>query len=159
MNRAFTLVELLIVIAIIGILTAVAAVSYTGIQARGRDAERKNDLNQIKVALTAYYNAQVPTQYLPSSSNCVSTTTNCATIAINDSTDLLTAAIKPLYIRDVPIDPTNVSPYVYEYTSGPLNSVANQAFTLNATLENKNDQKGWGGGSSWVTEGFSVQSQ
>lgn len=157
MKRAFTLVELLITISIIGILAAVAAMSYQGVQQRSRDAQRKNDLNQIKVALSTYYNAQVPVQFVASASGCTNTSSNCATLTINSSTDLLSSALEPNYVRNVPVDPINTGSNVYTYTSGPLNSSANQSFTLTATLENKNDKKGWGGGSSWTTNGYIIQ--
>jgi prepilin-type N-terminal cleavage/methylation domain-containing protein len=63
---AFTLIELLITIAIIGVLTGLASVSYAGIQKRSRDAQRKNDLSLVKIYLSTYYNAQVPPQYVSS---------------------------------------------------------------------------------------------
>jgi len=43
-TSGFTIVELLIVIVVIGILAAITIVAYSGIQARSRDAARKNDL-------------------------------------------------------------------------------------------------------------------
>ena len=43
----FTLVELLIVVAIIGILAAIAVVSYSGVQARARDSKRMDDVAHI----------------------------------------------------------------------------------------------------------------
>lgn len=159
-KTAFTIVELLITIAIISILTAISALSYTGIQQRGRDAQRKNDLNQLKVALSTYYNAQVPVQYAPSSATsgtpCSVTSGSCGTDIINGTTDLFSTTISPLYIRQVPVDPTNTGMYIYKYTSSAVNSIANQAFTLSATLENKNDQKGWNGGTSWVQDGYVI---
>ena len=158
-QKAFTLVELLITISIIAILAAIASISYSGIQQRGRDAQRKNDLNQIKVGLSTYYNAQVPVQFVPSASGCTSTSSNCATLTIDGSTDLLSVALEPNYIRNVPTDPTGTGNNVYQYYSSPLNSSANQAFTLTATLENKNDKRGWGGGSSWVAHGYTVQNE
>lgn len=51
----FTLVELTIVIAIIGILATIIMVSYNGIQGRSRDAIRRNDVNSIYKALLVYY--------------------------------------------------------------------------------------------------------
>ena len=153
---AFTLVELLITIAIIAILTVVAALSYTGIQQRGRDAQRKNDLNQIKIALSTYYNAQVPVQYVPSSASsgipCAVTTGSCGAVSIDGSTDYLSTALSPLYIRSMPVDPKQLGIYIYKYTSSAFNSVANQNFTLTATLENVNDIKGNNG----AQDGFLV---
>ena len=54
-NKAFTLIELLIAMAILGILATVGLVSFRTAQMRGRDAERKSDLKQISNALELYY--------------------------------------------------------------------------------------------------------
>lgn len=53
-TRGFTIVELLIVIVVIGILAAITIVAYNGIQQRGRDAQRKNDVAAIVKALGLY---------------------------------------------------------------------------------------------------------
>jgi len=51
----FTLLELLIVIAIIGILTAMGTVSYSTAQKRARDSKRQGDLKAIQNAFEQYY--------------------------------------------------------------------------------------------------------
>ena len=53
---AFTFIELLIVIAIIGILASFSAVSLQGARGRARDAKRVSDISQIQIALELYFN-------------------------------------------------------------------------------------------------------
>ncbi|MFA5933336.1 MAG: type II secretion system protein [Microgenomates group bacterium] len=50
----FTLVELIITVAIIGILSAVAMVFFGGVLSRSRDSQRLRDLQTIKQALELY---------------------------------------------------------------------------------------------------------
>jgi prepilin-type N-terminal cleavage/methylation domain-containing protein len=54
-KNGFTLLELLVVIGIIGILVALATVSYSSAQKSGRDAKRKQDMVAIQNALEQYY--------------------------------------------------------------------------------------------------------
>lgn len=53
-KRAFTLIEMLIIVAIIGILAGIAMVTYLNQQVSSRDARRKADLNTIAIALDQY---------------------------------------------------------------------------------------------------------
>ena len=46
-NHAFTIIELLIVIVVIGILVAISVVSYLGIQSRARDAVNETNISGI----------------------------------------------------------------------------------------------------------------
>jgi prepilin-type N-terminal cleavage/methylation domain-containing protein len=142
-RKGFTLIELMIAVAIIGILTAVASISYSTVRLRARDAQRINDLNQIKVVLSLYYGAQTPAQF----------PTLTSKTTINGSTDALTTALVSTYIRQMPVDPINSGNNVYKYQS----SNNSKSFTLFGTLENTNNQKGWGGGSQWVVDGLKVQ--
>ena len=54
--RGFTLIEILIVVAIIGILASVVLVGLGPVQRRGRDARRISDLRNIQTGLELYYN-------------------------------------------------------------------------------------------------------
>jgi prepilin-type N-terminal cleavage/methylation domain-containing protein len=54
-RRGFTIVELIIVIAIMGILLVLAVVNLRSTQANGRDSERASDTAAIALQLNAYY--------------------------------------------------------------------------------------------------------
>jgi prepilin-type N-terminal cleavage/methylation domain-containing protein len=54
-KRGYTLLELLIVIALIGILVTIAAVSYSSAQKKTRDSRRTTDVKSIQNALEQYY--------------------------------------------------------------------------------------------------------
>jgi type II secretion system protein G len=53
-QRGFTLVELMIVVAIIGILTAIAFPLYANIQARARTAKAQADIRTLASAAVVY---------------------------------------------------------------------------------------------------------
>ena len=55
-KNGFSLVELLVVISIIGVLSAVLVTNFMGIRERARDAQKIEDLNSLKNALRMYYN-------------------------------------------------------------------------------------------------------
>lgn len=55
-QSGFTIIELLIVIAIIGILATLVLTNFQGAQAKGRDTTRKSDINSIYQKLEEYYN-------------------------------------------------------------------------------------------------------
>lgn len=51
---AFTLVELMVVIAVIGILIGIAVLNFTGVTKSARDAQRASDLRQLSTILERY---------------------------------------------------------------------------------------------------------
>lgn len=54
-KNGFTLFELLVSISIIGILTALASVAFSGAQKKARDARRVQDIKAIQTAAEQYY--------------------------------------------------------------------------------------------------------
>lgn len=75
MKKGFTLMELLIVIALIGILVTMGVASYSTAQIKARDARRRGDMKIIQSAYEQYHlntsstyptaTSQVTTIYLP----------------------------------------------------------------------------------------------
>lgn len=56
MRKGFTLIELIIVMAILSILTVIVTGTFASSLRRGRDSRRKDDLRAIAGALETYYN-------------------------------------------------------------------------------------------------------
>ncbi|AKM83449.1 MAG: pilin domain-containing protein, general secretion pathway protein G [Candidatus Woesebacteria bacterium GW2011_GWF1_31_35] len=137
MKKAFTLVELLVVMAIIGVLAALAVGSFRTAQMRGRDAQRKSDLKQISNSLELFYAdyGKYPSDVTGRIAGCpynpaLSTGTSC-TWGISEFSDS-----KTVYFKILPIDPTSPTT---EYIYGLVNS-SNQKYRLFARLENPKDQ-------------------
>lgn len=69
----FSLIELLVVISIIGVLSAVLVANFMGARERARDAQKIQDLTSLKNALRMYYNDN---QTYPIGVNCTSCLTS-----------------------------------------------------------------------------------
>ena len=72
-NGGFTLIELVIVIAILGILMAIALPNFTGITTRGDTAAKKAELVTVQTAMDV-----MMAQLIMSSVNATTTTQNMA---------------------------------------------------------------------------------
>ncbi len=54
-DEGFTIVELLIVIVVIGILALLVITTYSGIQAKARNAKRQSDLKSLQTQIEAFF--------------------------------------------------------------------------------------------------------
>ena len=61
-KKGFTLIEMLVVVAIIGLLSSVIIIGLGGSRAKARDAKRISDLRQIQSALEIAYVTGYPAQ-------------------------------------------------------------------------------------------------
>src|SRR5476651_514423 len=65
-TKGFTIVELLIVIVVIGILALLVITTYSGIQAKARNAKRQTDIQSLQTQLEAFFSQN---GYYPSRTN------------------------------------------------------------------------------------------
>ena len=116
-NKAFTLIELLIVIAVLAGFMAMLVPNYMQARIKSRDVRRKTDLKNLQKALELYKQNQSLPVY-------------------PDTLAKLTANIK--YMQTVPTDPQSVS----YYYAPVLDAFGNySSYTLCACLENINDSE------------------
>lgn len=59
----FTITEIIIVIIVLGILIALIVNSFATVQAKGRDTDRKTEINSIATALESCYNTKCNSTY------------------------------------------------------------------------------------------------
>ena len=55
LKHGFTLIEILVVIVIIGILSAIVTTNFVGARERAQDSQKKSNLKELKTALRLYY--------------------------------------------------------------------------------------------------------
>ncbi len=118
--KGYTLVELLISVALISVLAASSLVLYSGSQRRARDAVREGDMLAIRAALEQY---QTQYQQYPKP---------------ND----FSASIFGEFLPSIPEDPSSqISDnetqfgYAYAAAAGETNDVEGQEYELSANLE------------------------
>jgi general secretion pathway protein G len=123
LKKAFTLVELMVVITVIAILMTIAIVSFTRIQKQARDTKRKADMRTLQTALQAYYTEN---QTYP-----IVTVAELATTAL--------VVLTPNYIPTIPLAPAGTAGATnpgYTYVSGVNGftySICNNLETATAT--------------------------
>lgn len=133
-SRGFTLIEILISVAIIGVLATIGIMSYSKAQSIARDSKRKQDLTNLKTALELY--KQRNGEYPPGAA------TGAAAYSSNlPSWDTFKNILVPTgagtiqYINTLPQDPSLCSgvscSYYYLY-----NTPDSTSFRIGAKLEN-----------------------
>lgn len=118
-KKGFTLIEILIVVAIIGLLSSVVLIGLGSFRARGRDARRIADLREVQNSLELYY---AKYNAYPESGNSWS-----------DLQNTIMAPSTGIGVPSIPDDPLSVSSQAYHYSYGA--SSDRQRYVLGATLE------------------------
>ena len=131
-NRGFTLVEMLVVIAIIAILTGIIMTNLVGSKAKSRDAKRASDLAQIQLAIEQFFDRCG--QY-PSS---LDTSAGGVGICPDDANG------SPItlgnFISVIPVDPSSGDAYDYvtNHDSISQNYLQPTDYVLHTTFETTN---------------------
>jgi prepilin-type N-terminal cleavage/methylation domain-containing protein len=126
-RKGFTLVELLIVVAIIGILASVVIVGLAPTQRSGRDARRISDIRQVQTALELYY---AKCGYYPGTTQAAAA---CGAFSqlTNDWGEMASALIgSGIGVTNIPNDPLAGKSYGYSSTPD------GKGYALRAVLEN-----------------------
>jgi prepilin-type N-terminal cleavage/methylation domain-containing protein len=119
--RGFTLIELMVTIAIIAILTTIITANFSGARAKSRDAKRVSDVAQVQLALEFYFdrcNAYPASLAIPA----VGTTDATCPTGINLGT----------YISKIPTPPAGASDTSYVYA---VNTAPATDYVIKAVLE------------------------
>lgn len=128
-DSGFTLIEILIVVAIIAILSSVVLVGLGPTQQSGRDARRLSDLHEIQTGLELYYSK---CGFYPGGIDCAP---NENPLGYSGMSAALTGS--GIGVTSVPQDPTKGASYSYA-TNGSA-SAGGSSYLLMAKLENQNN--------------------
>lgn len=147
-RQGFSLIELIVVIAITAVLLAVTLPNFVSSRERARDTKRKEEMRQLKNALRLYYNDY---NTYPAGGNCAKAeggtninyimgcnTTHAACCPCDTSTDfgvgVTGASCETVYMKKFPSD-LGSSMYYYSQALPPRDD-----FCLKVSLENAADR-------------------
>ncbi len=119
-SRAFTLIEMLVVIAIIAILTGIIVANFAAARSRSRDAKRVSDIAQIQLALEQYFDR---CQQYPSTISGTGSNNGCQNV---------NGISMASYITQIPTPPAGFGQGSYDY----LVPSTYTDYILHASLEN-----------------------
>ncbi len=137
MKKGFTLMELLVVMAILGILITVGLTSYKSVQAKSRDSRRKSDMRQIASALELYYNDydRYPTDTNNVINGCGTAGVSvCAWGSVFQTLKADGVSVKTMYMPKLSGDPVGTYNYYYDVYGSQ-----GKGYQLFARLENTQD--------------------
>jgi len=115
-QRGFTLIELIVVVAIIGILASIVYANLGNTSAAGRDTKRKSDLRNIQTAIEAYKQkiGRYPAMGCSTGADGFSGEDDCS--------DFI-SGLAPEFISRLPHDPKRSTNVGYAYVTNSAGSV------------------------------------
>lgn len=122
--RGFTLIELMVAIAIVAVLATVGFTLFQNTQGQARDAKRRQDIDSITTVLEQKFNASAGTY--------------------------VAVAVTDFSTQSIPVDPLNTSGYVY---SG-LPATGASTYIVCAKLENNTGNSSDAAGTPAPNGGF-----
>lgn len=123
-RKAFTLIEIIVIIVVVGILAGMITIGLQGARVKARDAQRKSDLHDLKVAIILSYPDDI-TSVKVKGTYTISTD---ATLVSG-----LSWLVSGHYIDVLPSDPKGTNQYEY------MTSATGSDFAVFASLENSRD--------------------
>lgn len=131
----FTLIEFLIVMVMVFAIALISYVNFSSSEMKTRDAQRKSDIREIAVALSAYTEAHGGYPLASPEGQMLTCNCNHGSLACNWLQDLGEREFcdkdNVVYMSKVPGDPSGKTPYCYTSDG--------QTFGIYANLENSRD--------------------
>lgn len=135
-RKGFTLLELLVVVAIIALLSAIALVSIDYVKARARDTKRKANINELHKALQIYHTTHekypIPVPSNVNAEICINGVDDALTKILNQSNITLTPLADPLWPNVLPEAAQEGTGHCYGYKSNSATYTLSYYYELSA---------------------------
>lgn len=139
-TKGFTIIELLVTVAIIAILSSIVLANFGQARAKSRDGKRVSDINQIQLALTLFFD------------RCDVYPASPLLLADNGGGSCPTGITLGTFIGKIPLSPSNtaynyaVSPDLDDYHIGIQLEVQSPILQDKANIDSASKSPTWTGG-------------
>lgn len=125
-GSGFSLVEMMVVVSIIGILTAIAVPKFTEVQRKSKESALRTNLQVYRSAVYVFFS---DTGLYPQSLNDLAATTPPPTglTPTGASRDITPGTWRGPYLQQVQFDPVSNQPLIYSTANGSVGSVKSSA--------------------------------